>query len=358
MNTESGSPGNDHCGDETNQVAAPMMKVQVEETDVYIVGTSYSGSTLLGNALNGHPSIAYAGEVQRLTFFDTLNNPQRECFVCSRGGHLAAGRTCPVWNDAVRERLEAAGPNGATAVLREATGVPVVVDGSKDVEWLRRVFPDAASADGRRVRVIMTVRHPFSFAATCKRRDSMAAWESSNMWRDTIFDAFRTLSRLNFPFTVVRYEEFAYQPEPVLRQLCGFIGIPWDQAMLEFWNKPVHPVGGNPGGYVWYPQYRDSISTRKTYTVENDREVSMRYAQRQFGGWVDDKWRDLLCDAEIDMVMTTPMLVGMATQVGYDAAQFRIPLRAPETEPAVPAAPAEHSAPEATAEQPSMSAQG
>jgi hypothetical protein len=35
----------------------------------------------------------------------------------------------------------------------------------------------------------------------------------------------------------IHYEELVNAPEPQLRQLCDFIGEPWDPAMLEYHNE-------------------------------------------------------------------------------------------------------------------------
>ena len=301
-----------------------------KDTDVFIVGPAYSGSTLLGNALNGHPDVAHVGEIARLPFFDKYNNPWESCAVCERGAMEGRNMACPVWNRAVKTWLQEAGPAGALQILREVNRVPVIVDGSKDLDWLRRVHEHGVRGlEGRAaVRVILTVRHPLSYVSTCKRRTSLPVWQAANIWRDTIFDAFRTLSRLGFPVTIVRYEDFALAPEPVLRNLCDFIGVDYNPQMLEFWQKPVHPIGGNAGAFVWYSHYQDYIE-RGAYEVEADRSVSKTYSVRSFGGWVDDKWRDLLAEWEVDSVLTTPTLMDMSSLVGYDASQFRLPLRTP-----------------------------
>lgn len=306
-----------------------------KDTDVFIVGPAYSGSTLLGNALNGHPDVSHVGEIARLPFFDRFNNPWESCAVCERGAMEGRNRACPVWNPAVKSWLQDAGPQGALQILREVTRSPVIVDGSKDLDWLRRVYEvGVRELTGKKaVRVILTVRHPLAYVSTCKRRTQMPVWQAANIWRDTIYDAFRTVSRLGFPVTIVRYEDLALAPEPVLRNLCDFIGIDYSPQMLEFWNKPVHPIGGNAGAFVWYPHYQDYIE-RGAYEVEADRAVSKVYATRSFGGWVDDKWRDHLADWEVTSVMTTPSLMDMVSMVGYDAGQFRLPLRVRAAEPA------------------------
>jgi hypothetical protein len=294
---------------------------------VYIVGPAYSGSTLLGNALNGHPSIAHAGEIARLPFFDQFNNPHRECTVCARGKAFGQALECPVWTDGLRDRMSRLEPSEALAAYRQAVGVPVIVDGSKDLDWLRRVFPEGRlSTRGRRARVILSVRHPYAFAATCRRRTNLAIWQTANLWRDTVFDALRTLSRIAIPYMIVRYEEFALAPEESLRSISDFIGVPYDERMMNFWEKPVHAIGGNYGAFVWYPHARRFVETGG-YEVEADREVAKSYEQRAFGGWVDDKWRDKLTDADLEQILMTPMLVDTAALVGYDASQFRTPLR-------------------------------
>jgi hypothetical protein len=277
--------------------------------DVYVLGTTYSGSTLLGNALNGHPSIFHAGEVSRLPAFG-LGPEAHGCMLCR-----IRGIECPVWTAEALQQVQAAEPPAAMAAIRARTGAPVVVDSSKYADWMRRA---TAGPDGlaRSIRVLVTLRSPFAFAASVRRTDGLEAWEAGNIWRDTVFDALRLLNEFALPFLVVRYEQLAFEPEPLLRRVCDFLSLPWDPQLLRFWEADSHAVGGNPHAYVWYPGYHEGVDYCGEFAA--DRSIGEDFRERTFGGWVDERWRGEMGEAEIDQVMGTPMLPSMAAMAGYN----------------------------------------
>lgn len=275
--------------------------------DAYLIGPPYSGSTLLGNALNGHPRIFHSGEVSRLPEFG-LGPPARECMVCR-----VLGRDCPVWDSGLADRIARAGPGAAATLVREATRADVVVDSSKHVDWLRLVMRDGPSRDPR---VIVTVRHPYAFAASVRRTDGLAAWQAANMWRDTVYDALRELGRASIPFLVARYEDFALSPEPVLRRICDFLSLPFDPRCLRFWEVPSHALGGNPHAYVWYGDYVRRVDFGSEFAA--DAAIAHDFRARSFGGWVDSRWRDELSAADMREIRATPLLGDLVHVVGYD----------------------------------------
>jgi len=283
--------------------------------DVHVIGPPFSGSTLLGNALNGHPAIAHVGEVSAIPQFGIGADDDR-CHLC-----LALGRECPVWTGPTLKRLVGAGAAGAIDVLREAAGAPVLVDSSKWVSWLHASDPLRRLGD-RPVQVLLCVRSPFAFVDSVCRRDGIEAWQGANLWRDIVFDALRTLGHLGLPVMTVRYEDFAFAPEPVLRRICRFLDIAFDPGMLRFWETPVHAVSGNAGAFVWYDGYvHRGLRADKGVWSEADAATAAGYATRGFGGWVDDKWRARQDDRIRREIAGTPLLSDLATLVGYDLTQ-------------------------------------
>jgi hypothetical protein len=286
--------------------------VDLPVVDLQVVGTPYSGSTLLGNALNAHPAIAHVGEFSALPAFG-FEPIDDQCHLC-----LALGRDCPVWTPETIERVSAAGPRGAFDVLREVTGAPVLLDSSKWVPWLYRTEPEGRRAS-RRVLALLTVRNPFAFADSVVRRDGVEPWQAANLWRDTVFDALRALGRMSLPLMVVRYEDVARDPAATLGAICRYVDLDFDDRMLRFWETSVHAISGNAGAFVWYPGYvhRGRRDDKGTWS-ESDATLSDAYRERSFGGWVDDKWRASLGDDGRRQVLGTPMLADLATQLGYD----------------------------------------
>lgn len=284
--------------------------MKVRPRNVYILGTAYCGSTLLGNSLNGHPSIAFAGEVSRLPAFG-VGEAWTICPLCS-----AKYEACPVWSEEMPERMAQAGAGKALDVYREATGLPVVVDGSKHVSWIRKVHADVPLAAD--TIALAVVRSPLAFAASIKRRDGFPAWQSANIWRDTTFDMLRCLADLGLPHMIVRYEDFALEPHIVLPRICTLIAVDFHPTMLRFWEKPLHALGGNAGAYVWYKAFQQG----GLFASAADQNKGESYQQRTFGGWADESWRKDMSTEEISLVIKTPMLADMCALVGYDLSKL------------------------------------
>lgn len=278
-----------------------------ETKDVFILGTAYCGSTLLGNALNAHSQIAYAGEVSRLPAYG-IGEAEHVCPLCA-----SQGRPCPVWSPALIAEFQSRGPGDAFEVYRESVGgMPVVVDGSKHTEWFRKVL--AAGPRPRTPFVLITARSPFSFLDSCRRREGYSPWLAANIWRDTMFDIFRTVALHNVPHLIVRYEDFALDPQASLSRVCDFLSLDFEAGMLEFWNEPLHALGGNAGALVWFNSFRKG----GTYASQADAEVANAYATRQFGGWSDEKWIKNLGYEDISAVTQTPLLPGLCSLIGYN----------------------------------------
>ena len=274
---------------------------------MFVVGTAYSGSTLLGNALNGHSAISHIGEISRLPCFG-IGDPVDHCVLCA-----TAGVDCPVWTPELIAEAGVVGPGRVHQVVRRHLGgVPVLVDGSKSIEWLERCLGpgDGVSSPF----VLISVRHPFAFADSSRRRASMSPADAGVLWRDVMSAVVSRSTDFGLANLVVRYEDLARDPAWVLGRVVDSLGLEPEPGLTEFWRHDAHVLGGNGGAYVWYESFRRSGG----FVTEEDRVVAQSYAERRFGGWADDKWRTSLSPSDIRTVASTPRLEGVAEFFGYD----------------------------------------
>jgi hypothetical protein len=165
------------------------------------------------------------------------------------------------------------------------------------------------------------VRSPFAFADSFRFRTGCQAWEAGNVWRDVYTDAVRTINRVGLPCQVVRYEQFAREPEQVLRAAASLLGVDFEPDMLDFQSRPRHDLGGNPNVLAVPEQ------TTKEFSVDSFRNripaswhagMSQPYWGRRFGGWVDEKWHANLSEGDVEQVLQTPGLVDVAVSLGYE----------------------------------------
>lgn len=185
-----------------------------------IVGVPRTGSTLLEQALGRHPDVAPGGELEAL-----------------RDVAIAAARPGDVdWLDALdaldvraaRARYLAALERVDPAAARVTDKMP---NNLLHLGLLAMILPGA--------RVIITRRDPVDTAWSCFRQafgpglpwaaslPDIAAWiaESERLvahWRAT----------LPLRFHEVRYEALVQAPEPTLRAVVDFLGLPWSADVL------------------------------------------------------------------------------------------------------------------------------
>ncbi len=275
--------------------------------DVFILGSAYSGSTLLGNALNGHSAIRHLGELSRLPEFG-VGDITDHCVLCA-----TAGQECPVWTPELLAAVQAAGPGDAHRVLRDRLGGPqILVDGSKRITWFEQCIDGAGSLVSP--FALVSVRHPFAFADSCRRRIGLEPHYAAREWRHEMHTTMGTLVATGIPFLVVRYEDLARDPAWMLGRVADSLGLMPEPGLTEFWKHDCHPIGGNAGAHMWFESFRDSAS----FENDEDREVANSYVGRPFGGWVDDKWTTNLDEAARAAIVAYPGLVETAAVFGYE----------------------------------------
>jgi hypothetical protein len=206
----------------------------------FIVGVPRSGTTLLRLLFDAHPELAIPPE----TGFGSLaasfagTTPDRDVL-------LAALAALPTWQDLGLDRDDNARtfasvrPWSVDAGLRACFVAYAARHGKRrwgdktpghvdHMEALSRVLPEARFIhlirDGRDVAASL---RGLPFAPGDGSIRTIAA-----VWRDTIARARRAGARLPH-YREVRYERLVTEPEATLRELCDFVELPFDPAMLR-----------------------------------------------------------------------------------------------------------------------------
>jgi hypothetical protein len=264
--------------------------------------------------------MTYLGEVDRAVRHGPsvwAENPDPTCHYCELND-----QSCPLWTE---ERLRAArslSPGKLLPFFAEELGGAAVVDGSKHPHWLRAVLADQPH-DRAALVVFLTARSPFAFCDSYRFRTGCPIWEAANVWRDVYYDSQRMLNRARLPHLVVRYEDFALDPEPVLRSACALLGVDYEPQMRFFHGQPGHDIGGNysaravaagaPGEFS-----SNEFRNRLPGGLAPFMEAAESYWGRPFGGWVDDKWQRSMTEDDIEFVLQTPGLADVANLLGYE----------------------------------------
>jgi hypothetical protein len=217
---------------------------------VFIVGMNGSGTTMLLDHMGEHPQLfGYRLETQFLpgyligagkygdlnddTNFRRLWDDMRSEFAIQR-----ANRRMPLdlpknWNDAPRSvagvfnaiMLEFAAREGKT---RWCEKTPAHIF---HLDLLSEAFPSA--------KFIHIIRDGRDCAASCLRRWGTHPVGASARWREAMQAGRKAKETLPARFIEVVYEEITVSPENVLRKICEFLNVAFDDAVLQ--TKRVRP---------------------------------------------------------------------------------------------------------------------
>ncbi|WP_165966181.1 sulfotransferase [Actinomadura sp. 7K534] len=293
-------------------------------TSVFIVGTLFSGSTLLGRDLTTRIRKAhYVGELNNFTQFPGLSHEGTGRTMC--GPCSILGKTCRHFTGALRDRVGHDDILGMHEQFARSLGASAIIDGSKYVAWLRHALEQqlAGPADRPTPHVIVTVRNPIAFAISHRNRTGEALWQGAGIWRDTYVDALRTANTHGLPSLVMRYEDYMADPERSLRRLGAFLHLPLED---EPDNTALHDTGGNWSSFVPYVG-REQVEKHIERLGEGPRERTRNFVKHAKEYWNDGKpkedtrWHRSLDAGEANAVLSTPGLADVASLLGYNVAE-------------------------------------
>lgn len=183
---------------------------------MFILCSNRSGSTLLRLLLNAHSQI-HAPHELHLTALKVRANSQHAQAALTESGLSAEGIEHMLWDRLLHRELELSGKS----VLVEKTP-------NNALSWPRlvRCWPEA--------RFIFLLRDPVAIAQSW--HDAQARKHS---FRDNTAKVVRMMNRVeearrSLPGITVRYEELTADPAAETRRLCGFLNVPWEEAMLDY----------------------------------------------------------------------------------------------------------------------------
>ncbi|MBA3430854.1 MAG: sulfotransferase [Actinobacteria bacterium] len=249
----------------------------------FIVGSARSGTTLVRLMLNAHPEVAVPPESR---FITELWRGRYEVDVDELLSALAAHPRFALWElpiDAVRQQLGAGGEDGRApyaAVMGAAFAAWAKVNGGK-VRWgdktpryvehmplLARLWPEAHFVhlvrDGRNVAM--------SYADVTFGPRTVA--RAAELWAARV-TAGRGHGRfLGGRYHELRYEDFVADPDDCAKELCGWLDLPFDRAMLDYaegGRGGVLPRAGRNNPHVGGPL--------RTNTRTWEREMKERHVE-------------------------------------------------------------------------------
>jgi hypothetical protein len=205
--------------------------LQSEETRFFVVGTTRSGTTVLGLMLGHHPEIAFPGEFEFFVDYlsaDGFHTPREQFYDrLSMDRHFRTHRLSidrSLDYPALARSFIAQMKAGAAGASKRLVGVAV----HRHFDRLLELFP--------RARFLHIVRDP---------RDVGPSWIERG-WAGNLYTASRSWGEVEALWDHVstriaperrheiRFEELITRPHDVLGRACSFLGVPFADAMLEY----------------------------------------------------------------------------------------------------------------------------
>jgi len=224
---------------------------------IFLVGCERSGTTLTMVILNHHPRIAFFNLLYAVEMLGEGDRwPDRAAYL----SYLATNRMFQDAGLTIDESLDY--PALVDSFLdqkRRQAGKPLI--GAKIPDHFDRVlsiWPDARFIhllrDGRDVAMSLIDMGWAGNMVTAGERwlDAEEKWDRLE---STIAPE---------RWTELRFEQLVTDPEPTLRKLCEFIGVPYDSAMLEY---PKDTTYGPPSGKM-VGNWRRKLRQRQVRQVE------------------------------------------------------------------------------------------
>jgi tetratricopeptide (TPR) repeat protein len=220
----------------------------IQRRPIFLVGMPRSGTSLAEQILASHPDVFGAGELNTLNrLFVEKWQPPRQ------GDREGTQRLLDVDHlKALSDSYWEALPEAARQSARVTDKMP---HNFRYVGLIRALFPEA--------KIIHCRRDPLDTCLSCFMQNFAEGNAYSHDLADcgffyrqyvTLMDHWRSV--LREPFFELQYETLVADPEPTVRALLDYCGLPWDDACLRFHENPrvVHTAS--------YKQVREPLYTR------------------------------------------------------------------------------------------------
>lgn len=286
---------------------------------VFIVGSSFCGSTVIGNVLNSHPQIFHAGEADRLSLFGRYQGVDAaylldSCALCGLEEH----KHCPVWGNlpaAPATPQEAVALYGA---LMARAGKDMALDGSKNVDWLAYLHDHGL----RNTKAILLSRNPLAFAKSHQDATGAPIWQGVETWRNIYSHTLRALIARQIPFIAMRHADLAANPDGFYGRILEFAGVEGAVDRDHYFNFETHALGGNVSAFLRYKGFDagryEARETREGRAL-GPTEIEEKQARQKRGTWQDTLWMETIPDGEAGAALNMPGMSDIMSLLGYSA---------------------------------------
>ena len=251
----------------------------------FIIGAPHSGSTLLGLILGSHSSAFFAGEANKVSYFNdpSFEDERKFCRIC--------GKDCKIWNK-VKPDI-----TNLYLQLSELTGKPIIIDSTKNLEWIHTQLELAEEIKldscliflKRDVRAVIN-----SLARKYPNKDIVELIDS---WKTHIKETRKIFTPFEGNKIEIHYEDLTLNLDNSIKKLCEFLDINYEPAMKDYYYKEHHSIGGNIGTHYLLlkakKQEEEWLLTERNEYYYRDHPLSIKLDER-WKGELDKKSEKLI----------------------------------------------------------------
>lgn len=224
----------------------------VQKTVCWILGTAYSGSSLLNLLLDGQPGVRGMGEA-----FHFISGKERPwCTVCQTS----------VLECSLKKYVDE--DEFYQSIFRFYTDCNILVDSSK---WWKFCAIDHGIEPGICYKAVFISKTPHEFAyslihhnAQADARHAFLEW--IQCYRSHLRVANKALQLAEGDVVSIPYQEMSDSPIDTVQNLCEFLNVPFDlRRAEEWWKTDSHIIGGNNAvhaqvtGEEWFDESKDYL---------------------------------------------------------------------------------------------------
>ncbi|HEV2061577.1 MAG TPA: sulfotransferase [Solirubrobacteraceae bacterium] len=199
---------------------------------IFLVGAMGSGTTLLRLILDSHENIAVPQETGFMRAYDAFKYAPFKA--SGRNWTKRLGWKESERDELLRELFDTLFMRYAERHGKRRWGEKTPLH-TWHVDDMARLFPDA--------RFIGVIRHPSASVSSNMRRFNLHLRRTAVHWARYTAEIARQAAVYGDRFALVRYEDLVLDPEPMLRELLGWLDEPWSDVVLSH-----HEVQGERRG--------------------------------------------------------------------------------------------------------------
>jgi hypothetical protein len=299
------------------------MKSPYSGQAIGILGTSYSGSTVLNYLFDTHTHIYGGSELIRLV----SGKHEPYCAVC--------GKSCRYWTPQNLTRTYVGGRSRLYSNTASIFGKPIICDSSKQIRHFIQIMEEDRETTFTFIALSKhPIRHIASFVTNdlfrrleIKSEDEIAYLQSSNP-NEILQFALTTAQRLLAFYDYldklelsalkqssvfrVKYESVVSDPASVLQPVLDRLGLSYQAKMTDFSDVEHHPIGGNMG-----PHAQTAARHKADFRWGEVAEYRKKFYDRAQNLALDDKYQQTFLHEQIAKIEQMEPVQRLFVRLGY-----------------------------------------